>query len=485
MANGTASAGTLTTPSEMGLGALFSKYKREIGAILGIVVCLLVWFALPAGSGLTPQGRHCLALSLLAVIWWATSVTHPGFTAVLLLLSWVLTKTAEPAVVFRLWTTPLIYIVLGGYMIATAVENSGLGKRIAYYFILHYVNSFTSIVAAGYVLGLILSFMIPHPWPRSFMIMAVMGMIIKATNLPPKQAASIGLSVFAGSVPVSMILLTGDSAINVVAMNFAGMEASWLKWALYMGVPGIIASLLTFFMHITLFKPPADFKIEKDEIATQLKGLGAMSRSEKTVLSWVVLAIVFWATDFLHHIHPGWIALAAGIGLSLPRVGDVLKAPDWNKFGLGTLFFLTAALGIGSVGAVTGMNKWLASVLLPGSVPSNIYVLALMVTAFSVLIHMCLGSVLAVMGIVTPTIVAFTAASGLNPIVPSLLVYTAVGMHFVLPFHHMNVLVGSGETGGRYTDADVIKFGLPLTLVVLVTTVLVEITWWKIIGLIH
>jgi len=61
-------------------------------------------------------------------------------------------------------------------------------------------------------------------------------------------------------------------------------------------------------------------------------------------------------------------------------------------------------LQIGQVGAVTGMNKWLASVLLPSSVPSNIYLLALLVTVFAMLIHMCLGSALACMGIVTPTI---------------------------------------------------------------------------------
>ncbi|WP_306601890.1 SLC13 family permease [Geothrix sp. 21YS21S-2] len=480
MANEPTTAGAPPAPP-----SFFTRYKREIGALLGIFVCLLVWFAMPAGPALTPEGRKCLALSLLAVIWWAMGVAHPGFTALFLLLSWVLTKAAPPAVVFRLWTTPLIYIVVGGYMIAAAVENSGLGKRIAYNFILKYVNSFTSIVASGYILGLILSFMIPHPWPRSFMIMAVMGIIIKATKLEPKYAASIGLSVFAGSVPISMILLTGDSAINVVAMNYAGMEASWLKWALYMGVPGVIASLLTFFMHVTIFKAPKDFKIQKEEIREQLKGLGAMNRAEKVVITWVSIAILFWATDFLHHIHPGWIALGAGIMLSMPTVGDVLKAPDWNKFGLGTLFFLTAALGIGTVGGVTGMNKWLAGVLLPSTVPSNIYVLALMVTVFAILIHMCLGSVLAVMGIVTPTIVAFTAASGLNPLVPALLVYTAVGMHFVLPFHHMNVLVGSGgETGGKYTDMEVVKFGIPMTAIVLFTTVFVEITWWKIIHLI-
>ena len=284
-----------------------------------------------------------------------------------------------------------------------------------------------------------------------------------------------------------MILLTGDSAINVVAMNSAGMEASWLKWALLHGrCPGIVASLLTFLMHITLFKAPAGLQDrEAGDPPPSSRTWASMSRAgeDRAQRGWSSPSL-FWATDFLHHIHPGWIALGAGIGLSLPRVGDVLKAPDWNKFGLGTLFFLTAALAIGSVGGVTGMNKWLAGVLLPGSAPTNIYVLALMVTAFSVLIHMCLGSVLAVMGIVTPTIVAFTASSGLNPIVPALLVYTAVGMHFVLPFHHMNVLVGAGDSGGKYTDADVMKFGIPLTLVVLVTTVLVEITWWKLIGLI-
>ena len=123
--------------------------------------------------------------------------------------------------------------------------------------------------------------------------------------------------------------------------------------------------------------------------------------------------------------------------------------------------------------------------VLPSSVPSNIYLLALLVTVFAMLIHMCLGSALACMGIVTPTIIAFTTASGLNPLVPALMVYTAVAMHFVLPFHHMNVLVGAGESGGRYTDADVMKFGIPLTLIVLFITVFVEITWWKIIGLIH
>ena len=463
---------------------MFSQYKRETGAILGLAICLAIWF-MPAQAGLPPEGQKCLAISLLGVVWWAFGVAHPGYTSLLILLAWVLTKTAEPAVVFRLWTTPLIYLVVGGYLIAAAVEGAGLGRRIAYHFILRFVNSFNSIIAAAYVLGFLLSFMIPHPWPRSFMIMSVMAIIIKATNLPPKDAANIGLAVFAGSVPTSMILLTGDSTLNLVAMNFAGVDPSWLKWLLYMGVPGVAACILTFLLQIWVFKAPANFKIHKEEIREQLKNLGGITRNEKTVLFWVGIAIVLWATDFIHHIHPGWIALGAAIMMALPRVGDVLKPSDFAKVNIGSLFFLTAALGIGTVGGVTGMNKWVAGVILPSHVPDNIFVLALLVTGFAVLIHAVLGSVLAVMGIVTPAILAFTAASGLNPLVPSLLVYTAVNGHYLLPFHNMAILVGVGETGGRYQDAEVLKLGIPLTLVVFIITVCVEIPWWYAVGLIR
>lgn len=463
---------------------MFARYKPEIGAIVGVLMCLGIWF-MPAPANLPAQGQHCLALSLLAVVWWAFGVIQPGYTSLFLLVAWVLTRTADPGVVFRLWTTPLMYLVVGGYLIAAAVEASGLGKRIAYLFTIRYVNSYRGIIGACYILGFLLSIMIPHPWPRSFMIMSVMAIIIRSAKLEPRFAAQIGLTTFAASCPTSMILLTGDSTLNVVAMNFAGSEASWLKWLLYMGVPGVITSVLLFLLQIWLFPGPSDFVVNKDEIRDLLKGLGPVTRNEKAAIFWVVVAIAFWTTDFLHHIHPGWIAIGAALMMTLPRIGAGLKPSDWSKVNLGTLFFLTAALGIGTIGGVTGMNKWVAATLLPAHVPANIFVFALVVTIFAVLIHMVLGSVLAVMGIVTPAIIAYTTGSGISPMVASLLVYTAVNQHYLLPFHNLAILVGEGEQGGKYSSAEVFKLGVPLTALVFVVTVCVEIPWWKLIGLIH
>lgn len=462
--------------------SFFSRYKRELGMVLGLAVMLGIWF-MPAQAGLPRAGQQCLATSLLAVIWWATGVAHPGFTAVLLTLSWVWTRTAPPEVVFKLWSNPMIYLVVGGYLMAAAVERSGLGKRIAYHFILRYVNSFKGLLAAPYILGFVLSFMIPHPWPRSFMIMAVMAIMIKEMNLPAKDAANIGLAVFASSVPVSLILLTGDAMINSIALGFANTPPSWLKWLWYMGVPGIVASVLLYLLQLKLFKPTSEIVVRKHEIKERLQELGGMKRDETAVLIWIGLAIIVWATDFIHHIHPAWVAIGCAIILSLPKVGDVLKPPDWTKVNIGTLFFLTAALGIGTVGGVTGMNKWVAGVVLPSHAPTSILLLVLLLTTATVVIHFFLGSVLAVMGIVIPTMLAFTAGSGINPLVVTLVVYTAVACHFFLPFHHMNVLVGAGETGGKYNDGEVLKLGLPMTLIVFFVTVCVEIPWWKLIGL--
>ena len=464
--------------------AIFAKYKPVIGMLLGIAVCLGIW-CMPAQATLPVAGQHCLALSLLAVVWWAFSVVQPGYTSLILLVGWVLTHTADPAVVFRLWTSPMMYLVIGGYLIAAAVESSGLGRRLAYSFAIRFISSYKSMIAACYILGFLLSIMIPHPWPRSFMIMAVMAIIIRSAKLEKKYAVQVGLTAFASSCPTSMILLTGDSTLNVVAMNFAGVEPSWIKWLLYMGVPGVVTSVLLFLIQVYLFPSPKDFVVNKQEIRDLLAKMGPISRNELVTIFWIVVAIGFWMTDFLHHIHPGWVAICAALALTLPGVGGVLKPGDWNKVSLGTLFFLTAALGIGTVGGVTGMNKWIAGTLLPSHVPTNIFVFALFVAAFAMLIHLVLGSVLAVMGIVTPAVLAYTAGSGISPIVVSLLVYTVVNQHYLLPFHNMALLVGEGEDAGGYSSADVFKLGLPLTGLVFVVALLVEVPWWKAIGLIQ
>ncbi len=272
------------------------------------------------------------------------------------------------------------------------MEGSGLGRRIAYNFILKYVDSFNSVIIAAYVLGLLLSFLIPHPFPRCFLLMSVMTFVIKAADLPRQDAAILGLAVFGGSTANSMVLLTGDSLLNTVAASFGTRMLTWLEWAKYMAVPGLVAHVLMCGVQIKMFKPSKPFNLDKEIIRKQLTDLGDLSIIEKKTLFWVFIGIVLWATDSIHHIAPGWIGAVIAVCMALPVIGDVLTPKNFSTVPMGTLLFLTAAMAIGTVGAHTGMNKWIASVALPSYVPTNPFAFAAIVTTISICIHMVMGA---------------------------------------------------------------------------------------------
>ena len=369
-------------------------------------------------------------------------------------------------------------------MIAGAVKDSGLGERIAYAFVKKFVRSYNGILISIFVLTFIMSVLIPHPWPRAFLIMSVMAVVIKSAKIPKEDAVKIGFTVFAASVPVSLIFLTGDSVINPLAASYAeGVSVGWLTWFKYMGVPAIVASVITLLLIIVLFKPSQPVTINLEEIEQKQKELGPLTTIEKRTAIWLVIAIVLWMTDSIHGINVGWVTLIVAMCMSLPGIGEVLTVKSWSQVPVHVLVFLTSAMAIGTVGGATGMNAWLADTILPSKLPSNLFLIALLIAVVAMIVHMFMGSVIAVMGVVIPSLLIATESLGVPPIAVALLVYMAIAAHYILPFHHLNMLVGQGEENGMYTQKETIKLGVPLTVVVFIL-VIVEVLWWKVIGLV-
>ncbi|WP_243833287.1 SLC13 family permease [Halanaerobium congolense] len=452
------------------------KYKKEIIFSLGILIAVIIWnLNLP---NLPAAGQKTLALSLMTVVFWAAKVAHPGYVSALFLSLLLIFKIAAPEEVFSLWSSSLIYIIIGAYLIAAAVKSSGLGERIAYNFIIKYVDSYKSIIFSIFFLTILLSLLIPHPWPRSFLIMSVMAVVIDSASISENDGKKIGFAVFAFSVPISMIFMTGDSTINILAVEMSGQSLSWLEWLYQMGVPALFASILTLILFLKIFQPEKKVVVNKEEISKKLEDLGSFSTKEKRMIFWIALAIILWTTDSLHGIDLGWVTLVIAALMGMPLVGNVLEAKDWSNVPLGILFFLTAAVAIGRIGGSTGMNAWIASVILPAELPANIFVFALMIVIISMIMHMFLGSVIAVMGIAIPAFIIFAEGQGINPLVPALMTYSSIALHYVFPFHHLNILVGIGENNGMYDNKTVIKFGLPLTIIIIIV-VLFQALWWQ------
>jgi anion transporter len=457
--------------------------RRLVGILLSLLVAGVLWFV-PLPGGLSPAGRKTLVVTLFTVTWWIFNVVPPAYATLIMLLGYLLLGLAGPDVVFHLWTTPLMWLILGAFLIAAAVTKSGLARRVAYFFTIRFASSYRSLIALTYVLGFVLSFLIPHPFPRALLMMSLMREITRKAGVNTADAASLGFSVFVAITATSTILLTGDSTLNIATVGFSGLNVGWLDWIRLMAVPGLVASLLMMGLHMLLFPQTGPVVIDRAALELEQKQLGPMSRAEIITLAWVAAALLLWATDSIHHIDPAWVALAAVVGLSLPGVGDVLDASDISTgINWPIIFFVVGALAIGTVGKATGMADWLAHVLMPAVPPANPYAFAALVGGVTMLVHMVLGSALACMSIVSPPLVHYAAGAGWNPLVPALMVYTAVAIHYIFPFQQVTILLGQGETGG-YTARHVLKYGLPLTVIVLVVIVLVEVAWWQAIGLI-
>jgi len=459
------------------------KYSKQIGLILGIIVFLILKSVSLPGE-ISPQGQTCLALTLMVVIWWAFQIAQSGFTSGVYLALLAIMGVAEPTVIFSAWTGTTMYLVIGAFLIADAVKASGLGERIAYNIIIKFVTNFKSVIVCIFLITFVLSLLIPHPWPRAFLIMAVMKVLIDSAKIPREDAIKIGLTVFAASVPVSLIFLTGDAVINPLAVANSGMELNWLGWLKLMGIPAITCAIITMFLIIVLFKPSQEIVVDKAAMREKLRAMGKFTDVEIRTAIWLVIAILLWLTDSLHGINIGWVTLIVPMCMSLPIVGKVLTPKSWGVVPVHVLIFLTAAMAIGRVGAITGMNSWIAAVLMPANMPANMFVLAALITLLAVIMHMLLGSVIAVMGVAIPAILAATVPLGLNPLAPTMLIYLAIAAHYILPFHNLNMLVGSGEENGMYGQKETIRLGIPLTAVMFIVNVCIMIPWFKIIGVI-
>ena len=392
--------------------------KRYIGFFLAIVVFLLIKFVLPLDSlgsvALSEGGKNCLALSLGAVVMWACGVAQPGYTGILYCALLVLMQVvpdadgvpsmaATVAVAFGAWTKGTMWIVVGAYLIAGAVKDSGLGQRIAYAFMLKFVKSAKSLILSIFALTFVLALLIPHPFPRAFLILAVVSVIAESAGYGEDDRGKLGFLIFAAAVPCSMFFMTGDSTLNPLVASYGangGAAIGFVDWFIYMSVPMVVATLCTIVLALALFKPSKELVYDREDVLAKQAALGKLSEKEIRTIVWLVIAIALWLTvsgDYL-----AWVTLVIGVLMAMPVIGEVLTPASWSSVDIKTLMFLTAAMAIGSVGGATGMNAWIADVVLPSTVPANPYLFALLVCALTMIIHMFMGSVMAGLGICVP-----------------------------------------------------------------------------------
>lgn len=353
------------------------EIRKHIGLFLGVVL-FGIMLALPSPAGLAPEAWRTAAVAVLMASWWITEAIPIAATALLPIVLFPVLNIISIGASTAPYANPLIFLFMGGFVIAVAMERWDLHRRIALN-IVRYVGVKPSSIIIGFIIAsAFLSMWVSNTATALMMLPIALSVLRLIENedadekfnfeivlvLSIAYACNIGgMATLIGTPPNA--LLAGFMSENY------GLEIGFAQWMM-VGIPLVLVSLPL--MYLVLTKIVYPIKIDKlpggkELIDRQLAGLGSISNPEKKVAFVFVGAAVLWITrPLLSEIIPGLsdagIAIGAAVSLFLIPVnikkGEfVLSWTDTKELPWGVLILFGGGLSLAAAISDTGLAAWI------------------------------------------------------------------------------------------------------------------------------
>ena len=452
-------------------------------AVLAVVAPAVLWF-LPLH--LEPQAQHAIAISLFMILAWATEVMDYGITGLIgCYLFWAL-GVVKFDVAFSGFADDTPWFLMGAILFGTMASKSGLAKRLAYLITIGIGTSYSRLLLALILSDFMLTFLVPSGMARVTVMAAVATGLISAFGLGPGSNVGRGMfltltytaGVFDKSIIAGAAAITGRGIIESVGHA----EVLWSQWLVAYLPSDIITILLAWRLTLWFYPPEvASLPGGVQHLRDELQKAGPWSLLEKKSLALMLIAIAFWATDFIHHIPSSMIGLGIGLLGVLPFM-RILSIDDFRKLNFLQLFFVAAAVSMGKVLSASRGLAVLTNIVFAWLEPLLAHPLlstfALYWTGF--VYHLFLASEISMLGTSTPLLMQFAITHGLSPLKLGMLwVFSSGGKIFV---YQSGVLV-IGYAYGYFRAKDIFRLGLILSLVDSLLLLIVVPLYWPLIGI--
>jgi len=464
--------------------------------VFGPALFLAILFLHPEGY-LELDGWRVMALAAWMVVWWVSEAVPIPVTAILPMILFPLLGVFDIKEATSPYGSSIIFLFMGGFMIALGMEKHNLHKRIALNLI-----RLTGVSGQGIILGFMLATAMLSMWiSNTATAVMMLPIALSVTKLLDKSYPEDQLRQFKIGLLLSIaysaniggmgtIIGTPPNVVLVGFMeSFYGITINFLDWMM-VGIPVVVVLItITYLLIVKVLFPINMVKIESAELLLQeeLHALGKWTKEQKLV------AIVFAFTAL------GWIfkqqinlligapllndtvtAMAGGVVLFCIPINSsgkmLMKWKVMKKLPWGILILFGGGLCLAKGMEQSGIVNLLAEIIANNNQMALWVVITLLTT---IMLYMTeLMSNVALATILIPVVFGIANGLGINPFYLAVPVTMAASCAFMMPISTPpNAVVFSS---GFIKMKDMVKAGFILNLISIVILVLaaVTITTW-------
>ncbi|MBL0329144.1 MAG: SLC13/DASS family transporter [Bacteroidetes bacterium] len=438
---------------------------KQIKLILGPLLAGVIYF----GFDLMPSNPLVTKMAAVAVwmaVWWLTEAVHLAVTALLPVVLLPVLGIADSKTTAFQYMDPIIFLFIGGFIIAFAIERWNLHQRIALKILMLVGTSPSRILFGVMLTSFLISMWISNTATVMMLLSAVLAVIVqieqhfKEEHHSHKMASAllIGLAYSATIGGMSTLVGTPTNMIFLREYNekFSGNhDMNFFVWFKICFPIALAFLFIAFFVLKKMFiKKDVILAIDKSYFSDAYKRLGKMSFEEKMVSTIFVLTAVLWFTradiDFGVFLFKGWsnvfpnkeflqdstIAVFMAIllflipsqtekGRALMTWAEVTKLP----YDIILLFGGGFALAKGF--ELSGLSTWLATQL-KFTPDTNIYVLIFLMCVLVCIISEFASNV-ACIQLMLPVLIAIQHSMNIHPLLLMVPATLAASLGFMLP----------------------------------------------------
>lgn len=417
--------------------------------------------------------QSVLGLLLLMVLWWFTEAVPLPVTALLPAVLLPLLQVTgvsggevhpfTPANVFRHYAAPVIFLFLGGFLLAAAMQKWKLDRRFTLWLLSRggIAGDSRKILLGMMCSTAFISMWISNTAAAAMMIPIGLG-LLRMFEIEPGEsrygtAVMLGIAWSASIGGVGTIIGTPPNgiALGILDATF-GADPSYrpitfLDWMKF-GVPYVVVMVPAAWLLLLRLHPPEVIRLagERERLRSEYAALGPLSGGERGTLTVMLLAVALWISnpfwgallppgiaDRLAWVDEYSIGLICGVLLFLVPAGRegkgfLLSWDDTRFVDWGTLILFGGGIALSDAMFRSGLASWIVvpAVGLLGA-PSPFLLLLVVVFVMDFLTEVTSNT--AVTSMMVPVVIGVAAQSGVNPVMIAVGAAAATSMAFMLP----------------------------------------------------